>query len=259
MTSGIRSIGLAKGGGQSGGILVNLVVLLFLVVFFLALYFARHPIMRFVAETWVVDEPAPRADAILLLGDDNFYADRATHAAELFRHGAAPVIVASGRRLRPNAGVVELMEHDLTERGVPKDKIVACVHDADNTREEAVALARLSIAQHWKSVIIVTSSYHARRARYIFARVFPASISVSVAGARDGDFDPEKWWESRKSVKLFSREVIGLAVSWWELRGKNAAQQGETAATPVLRSEQAQVDQNGTIPGQNTCLSLYFT
>ena len=64
-------------------------------------YLARHPILRFAAESWVIDEPAAHADAIVVLGDDNFYADRATHAAELFRQGVAPVVVASGRRLRP--------------------------------------------------------------------------------------------------------------------------------------------------------------
>jgi uncharacterized SAM-binding protein YcdF (DUF218 family) len=258
MTVRIRLKSLRSGHQQAGGILVNLVVLLFLAVFLLVLYFARHPIMRFAAETWVLDEPAAHADAILVLGDDNFYADRATHAAELFRHGTAPVIVASGRRLRPNAGVVELMEHDLTERGVPKEKIVPCVHDADNTHEEAVALVRLVVTQRWKSVIIVTSNYHTRRARYIFSHVFPSSIAISVAGARDGDFDPEKWWESRKSIKLFSRELVGLIVSMWELRGKNTARQSE-ASEKRLSSNQAGVDQNSTIPAQNTCLSLYFT
>jgi uncharacterized SAM-binding protein YcdF (DUF218 family) len=244
---------------QAGGILVNLVVLLCLAAFLLVLYLARHPLMRFAAETWVIDEPAAHADAILVLGDDNFYADRATHAADLFRHGVAPVVVASGRRLRPNAGIAELMEHDLAERGVPKEKIVTCVHDADNTREEAVALAHLAVAQHWKNVIIVTSSYHTRRARYIFSRIFPPGIAVSVSSAKDGDFDPENWWESRKSTKLLGREVLGLAFSMWELRGKRAGQQGEMAAAPDHGANLARVNQNGTIPGQNTCLSLYIT
>jgi uncharacterized SAM-binding protein YcdF (DUF218 family) len=244
---------------QAGGILVNLVVLLFLAVFLLALYLTRHPLMRFAAETWVIDEPVAHADAILILGDDNFYADRATHAADLFRRGVAPVVVASGRRLRPNAGIVELMEHDLTERGVPKEKIVACVHDADSTREEAIALARLAVAQHWKSVVIVTSNYHTRRARYIFARVFPPGVAISVASAKDGDFDPENWWESRKSTKLLGREVLGLAVSMWELRGKRAGQQGEIATILDFGFNLARVNQNGTIPGRNTCLSLYIT
>jgi uncharacterized SAM-binding protein YcdF (DUF218 family) len=246
-------------GKQAGGILVNLVVLLFLAAFFLILYLSRHPLMRFTAETWIVDQPAAHADAMLVLGDDNFYADRATHAADLFRHGVAPVVVASGRRLRPNAGIVELMEHDLTERGVPKDKIIPCVHDADSTREEAIALAHLAVAQHWKSVIIVTSNYHTRRARYIFSHVFPPSVTISVASAKDGDFDPEKWWESRKSTKLLGKELVGLAVSMWELRGKRAGQQGEMAATPGFAANLARVNQNGTILGQNTCLSLYIT
>jgi uncharacterized SAM-binding protein YcdF (DUF218 family) len=234
MTARLRS-NRQVGGEQAGGILVSLVVLLFLVAFFLVLYLARHPLMRFAAEAWVVDQPAAHADAILVLGDDNFYADRATYAAELFRHGAAPLVVASGRRLRPNAGIAELMEHDLTERGVPREKIVRCVHDADNTREEAIALAHLAVVQHWKSVIIVTSNYQTRRARYIFSRVFPPGIAISVASARDGDFDPEKWWEHRKSIKLFSREVLGMAVSMWELREKSARRSSEVTTTSNFR------------------------
>jgi uncharacterized SAM-binding protein YcdF (DUF218 family) len=201
---------------ERGGALVSLIILLVVIVLCAVLYWARHPILRFVGESWVIDAPAVHADALLLLGDDNFYADRATHAAELIRHGVAPVVVASGRRLRPGAGIAELQEHDLIERGVPKDKIIRFSHDADSTLEEAVALARLCSEHHFHSVIVVTSNYHARRARYIFDRVFPAAIVVSVAGAHDGDFDPEHWWEKRKSEELFVHEVVGMLVAFRE-------------------------------------------
>jgi uncharacterized SAM-binding protein YcdF (DUF218 family) len=203
---------------EHGGILTNLVVLIFVLALCALVYFVRHPIMRFTAESWVVDEPAAHADAMVVLGDDNFYADRATRASELFRQGVAPEVVASGRRLRPNAAISELIEHDLVERGVPKEKIVPFAHDADSTREEAEALLKLATDRHWKSLVIVTSNYHARRARYIFERVFPSGIAVSVASARDGDFDPQRWWEKRKSAKLFTRELAGMAVAVWELR-----------------------------------------
>jgi uncharacterized SAM-binding protein YcdF (DUF218 family) len=203
---------------EHGGIVTNLVALLFVLALGALVYFARHPILRFVAESWVIDEPAPHADALVVLGDDNFYADRATHAAELFRQGVAPVVVASGRRLRPDAGIAELMEHDLIERGVPKDKIVRFTQDADSTREEAEAVRKLTMDRRWKSLIIVTSNYHTRRTRYIYGRVMPTGISVSVASARDGEFDPERWWEKRKSVKLFTRELAGMAEAIWELR-----------------------------------------
>ena len=162
----------------------------------------------------------------MVLGDDNFYADRATHATELYREGVAGIVVASGRRLRPNAGLSELMEHDLVERGVPKEKIVRFAHDANNTSEEATALAHLAEQRRWKSVVVVTSNYHTRRTRYIFQKVFPAGIAVSVASARDGDFDPQRWWEKRKSEELFFREMVGMLLALWELRADGHATAG---------------------------------
>ena len=110
--------------------------------------------MRFVAESWVVNEPAAKADAIVVLSDDNFYADRATHAAELFRQGAAPVVIASGRRLRPSAGIVELMNHDLIERGVPKESILPLAHDAENTRDEAMTIGRFAAEHHRRNSLL---------------------------------------------------------------------------------------------------------
>jgi uncharacterized SAM-binding protein YcdF (DUF218 family) len=243
---------------ERGGAMVNLIVLLVIVVLCALVYFARHPIMRYVAESWVVDEPAAHADALIVLSDDNFYADRATRTAELSRQGVAPVVVASGRRLRPNAGISELMEHDLVERGVPKEKILRFAHDADSTREEAEALVKLSGEHHWKSLVIVTSNYHTRRVRYIFEKVAPASITVSVAGAKDGDFDPEKWWEKRKSSKLFLKELLGFLDAMWELRGEQDG--GNGPAKPVEKESTKRpraVDLKGTFPAEKSGLAIY--
>ncbi len=218
---------------QSGGIISSLISLLFVLVLCLVVYLARRPLLRFAAETWVIEDPLERADAIIVLSDDNFYADRSTHAADLFRHGMAPVVVASGRRLRPYAGIAELMEHDLVERGVPKDKILRIAHDAENTREEAEALEPQAVQRKWHSVIVVTSNYHTRRARYIFTHVFPADIQVRVTGAKDGDFDPETWWQKRISLKELTREMAGMVVAIWELRGEHQGK-GKTPAVVGL-------------------------
>jgi uncharacterized SAM-binding protein YcdF (DUF218 family) len=217
--------------GELGRIFLNLIILLFFVIFCVVLYLVRRPLLRFTAESWIIEDPLDKADALIVLGDDNFYADRATRGAQLFREGKAPLIVASGRRLRPNAGIAELMEHDLVERGVPRDKIVRFVHDADSTLEEARAVARLVKERKWRSVIVVTSNFHTRRARYIFQRVFPQGMEVRVASARDGDFDPEHWWEKRKSIKELTREFAGMLVTVWELRGRSET--SETAQSVV--------------------------
>lgn len=205
-----------KDTSQSGGILFSLVTLLVVILVLAVLYVARHPIFRLIGEGWVVEDTLERSDAILVLSDDNFYADLATRAAQIYRQGLGGVVVTSGRRLRPYAGVAELIEHDLIERGVPKDKILRVAHDADNTREEAKMLAQLAKQKKWRSVIVVTSNFHTRRARYIFANVFPQDIKIRITGARDGDFDPDRWWEQRVSVKELAGEMAAMLVAIWE-------------------------------------------
>jgi uncharacterized SAM-binding protein YcdF (DUF218 family) len=203
---------------ERGGILTTLIALLFLAAFCGALYLARRPLLRFAGESWIVDETLDHADAVIVLSDDNFYADRVTRAAELMREGKAPLVVASGRRLRPYAGIAELMQHDLIERGVPKEKILSFPQDAQDTREEAEALRNLALEKKWTGVLVVTSNYHTRRARYIFRHVFPPGVRVAVVSARDGDFDPQQWWEKRKSFKELTGELADLVVAMWELR-----------------------------------------
>lgn len=204
--------------GEHGGIISTLIALIFLAALLGGIYLARHPLLRFAGESLVVEDPLEKSDAIIILSDDNFYGDRATRAAELFRQKLAPVVVASGIRLRPKAGIAELMTHDLIERGVPRENILPFPQDADNTREEAQFLQKLVQEKNWKSVIVVTSNYHTRRAKYIFGRILANSVTLRMAAARDADYDPEHWWEHRKSVKRYFHEIVGSVVSWWELR-----------------------------------------
>jgi uncharacterized SAM-binding protein YcdF (DUF218 family) len=204
--------------GEHGGIFSRLLFLVFLFVFLAALYFARHPLMRLAGQFWVVDEPSAPSDALIVLGDDNYSADRAFHAAELYREGVAPVVVASGRMLRRNVSLADIMDHDLESFGVPAKSVVKLSHTANNTREEAVEAARLIQARAWKRIIVVTSNYHARRARFIYGRILPSSVSLRVSGGHDSEFDPTRWWETRQGVKFFLTELAGYLVARWELR-----------------------------------------
>jgi len=98
---------------EHGGILSRLLLILLLVCVVGALYVLRHPILRAAGEYWVVEDTLSPSDAIIILSDDNYSGDRAARAAELYRMGMAPRIVASGKMLRPYAGISELIQHDL--------------------------------------------------------------------------------------------------------------------------------------------------
>ena len=204
---------------EYGGIVFRMLFLLLFLGLLAVLYLARHPLMRLAGEFWVLDEPAAPSDALIVLGDDNYAADRAFHGAGLYREGVAPVVVASGRMLRQNVSIADVMEHDLESFGVPAKSIVKLSHRAENTHEEAVEAARLIRARGWKRVVVVTSNYHARRVRFIYGRILPSSVSFRVSGARDSEFDPSRWWETRQGQKLFLVELAGYLDAWWELRG----------------------------------------
>jgi uncharacterized SAM-binding protein YcdF (DUF218 family) len=213
---------------EHGGIFFRLLFLFFFLGFLTVLYLARHPLLRLAGQFWVVDEPAAPSDALIVLGDDNYAADRAFHAADLYREKVAPVVVASGRMLRRNVSVADVMERDLESFGVPAASIVKLTHNAENTREEAVEAARLIRTRGWKRVLVVTSNYHARRARFIFERVLPSNVTLRVSGARDSEFDPSNWWQTRQGQKLFLTELAGYVAARWELRSKPAPE-NETA------------------------------
>jgi uncharacterized SAM-binding protein YcdF (DUF218 family) len=206
---------------QRGGIFFRMVFLLFLLFCLFVLYLVRYPILRFAGNFWVVSDAPQHSDAIVILGDDNYEADRAARAAELYRAGWAPRIVASGRYLRPYAGIAELMEHDLTDRGVPRNAVVRFAHRASDTREEAAALAPF-LAQHgWKKILVVTSTYHTRRSRFIFERTLPAGFELRVIAAHDTEYDPDSWWRTRQGLKRFLHESLGMAAALWEMRHSN--------------------------------------
>jgi len=218
-----RSRGRRSWGGQRGGIISRLLFLMFLAAFAFVIYLARHPLLRVAGNWWIVSDPLQHADAIIVIGDDNYPADRATHAAELYESGWAPVVVASGRWLRSYSGFAEIIAHDIQSKGVPAGAVVPFAHRAANTREEAEALTGLVAQRHWHKIILVTSSYHTRRARYIFRKVFPADVTVLASPAPDSDYDPSRWWESRLGVKIFFEESVGYPVAMWELRNRQPA------------------------------------
>lgn len=201
-----------------GGIIVKLLGLICLVAFCFLVYLVRNPLLRAAGGYWAIEDTLAKSDALVILSDDNFTGDRATRAAELFRAGFAPRVIASGRRLRAYAGIAELIERDLVDRGVPQEAILRFPQDGDSTLEEAQELLPFAARQKWNRLIIVTSNYHTRRARYIYKRVFPASIEIRVAGARDAAYDPANWWYSRKGLKLFFTETVGMIVAAWQLR-----------------------------------------
>ncbi|MGH9794711.1 MAG: YdcF family protein [Candidatus Acidiferrales bacterium] len=220
----------AERRAQRGGIIRRVLITLFVLLTLVCLYLVRGPILRGAAHLLITEDDLEPADAIVVLGDDNYAGDRAARGAELFQARWAPVVVASGRYLRPYASVADLIARDLTDGGVPPDAIIPLRHRAASTREEALAVSELARERRWRRLIVVTSNYHTRRARYIFRDVLGADFDIRVAPAADSEFDPRAWWQSREGCKIFARETAAWLLAVWEsLTGSDAEKNGTGA------------------------------
>ncbi|HEV2205557.1 MAG TPA: YdcF family protein [Candidatus Acidoferrales bacterium] len=188
------------------------------IAFLFFLFLIRHPLMRLAGHAIVVDDSPRASDAIVMLGDDNYTADRAHRAAELIHDGWAPRVVASGRYLRPYMSVSQLEKRDLIADGVPGSAVILLPQHARDTREECTVIGRFLGQRGWKHVLLVTSNYHTRRADYICSRLMPHGTEMYVVAAKDSDYNPNHWWQTRQGAKLFFHEFTGLIVSAWEMR-----------------------------------------
>lgn len=143
-------------------------------------------------------------------------ADRIVRGFELFREGRARVLLLSGGPAFPRPGEPsepERLRDRLVAWGVPPDRIL--VETASrNTRENAVASAKLLAARGARTVLLVTSAAHASRALGSFRAagltpdVLPVDHGAGSGGARS--------WLPRASALATStaalRELAGRAV-----------------------------------------------
>ena len=202
---------------ERGGIIAKLLVLIIVVLLCFLIYVVRAPLLRVAGNFWITPDVPAASDVIVILSDDDFTADRASRAAELYHAGWAPKIVASGRRLRPYASIAELMQKDLEARGVPANAIIPYPHDAVDTLIELTDIRGFAQQHGWKRVMIVTSSFHTRRTRYLCRHIFPMDVKILVESAPDVNYDPDSWWRTREGLKIFLHETLGIVVAAWEV------------------------------------------
>ena len=136
----------------------------------------------------------------------------------------------SGSRAQRHAGLAgQLVFADVAaSRAAHGGRLARFSHRANNTLEEAQDLRVLISERQWRKVLLVTSNYHTRRARYIFRKTLPGEVSLEVAGAASPDFEPGSWWQSRQGRKTFFLETMGYLDAVWEL---HEHQTGSTGAS----------------------------
>ena len=89
--------------------------------------------------------------------------------------------------------------------------------DVNSTAQEAQALRPCIAERHYRSIEIVTSNYHTRRAEIIWKKMRGNGppMDVWIDGVPDPEFQ-QPWWRHRQSAKTFFVETTKLV---WTLLG----------------------------------------
>jgi uncharacterized SAM-binding protein YcdF (DUF218 family) len=121
-----------------------------------------------------------RADAVVVLGPPRVDG-RFAKGVSLVKAGLAPNLVVSVGALDTKA------RHAQTCDGTISGVTIYCfIPDPATTRGEAEELRRLARQHGWTKLIVVTSTYHISRARFVFDRCFSTQIEMVSTGAKIG-------------------------------------------------------------------------
>jgi len=102
------------------------------------------------------------------------------------------------------------MQQQAISLGLPEDVIV--LEDQSNsTLDNALFTKQILESQEIKSIILVTSAYHSRRAKRIFNDVFADNVEISVKPAQPIN-NPHAWL-------FYSDEAYVVGYEYWNWTG----------------------------------------
>jgi uncharacterized SAM-binding protein YcdF (DUF218 family) len=174
----------------------------------LAAVFADEPARWLVAE----DPPGPADAAVALAGDPDY--ERTKTAARLVLAGEARLLILTGGEPGPGDSAQSLRAVAI-RMGVPPERI-RMEQVSRSTRGSMEAIRPILEREGVRSLAVVTSPYHQRRAAWTAARTLPGVLIVSRPADPSG-WRPEGWWRTRWGRRIVLGEYAKLA--YYVLRG----------------------------------------
>ncbi len=157
------------------------------------------------ADRWRYEADQPmRSDAIIVLAGSP---ERPRYAADLYHSGYAPILYLSRPSERSLPPEEEVNRDILLKSSVPEGKIRTFSVAAENTLAEA-HVSSATLPAGVKTVLVITSPKHVRRARMIFADVLAGrDVGVTIV-ATPYEPNPGPWWSDTVSARQSVRELI---------------------------------------------------
>jgi uncharacterized SAM-binding protein YcdF (DUF218 family) len=162
---------------------------------------------------FLLDTPQPPpqvSDAIVVISGDEQMA-RFQEGLALYENGFGQYLVFSGAAYDNGTSNADVMRALAVQRGVP-DAAVLEEPQGEDTWGNAVYTRQVLDKHGLRSAILVTSPYHARRAKLTFDAAYAGShIQLMVHAAPDSQWRKLSWWQQPETRRLTFTELQKLA------------------------------------------------
>jgi hypothetical protein len=159
--------------------------------------------------------------AVVLQGSVASQKVRVASAMALLQQGSAARVALSvpkesywGEEVAPIAR--QYLEKNYGSELVSRVDFCETSADVNSTEQEAQALSGCIQEHGWKTIALVTSNYHSRRAGMIWRKTLPKrdpSIHLLVDGVADPEYQPRGWWCQRVYARTWVLESAKLVWS----------------------------------------------
>lgn len=156
----------------------------------------------FVNELGVETDEIPYADAIVVLTGG---AGRVEEGLRLFREGRGGYLILSGVEETSSLGAI-FPGRDL-KGTVDTSRIILDI-ESRRTIDNAFNVKKIVDNKGFKSLILVTSNYHMKRASTILRKTINGEVKLYRDPVRGPNFKDEEWWGNLKSLKLVTSEFF---------------------------------------------------
>ncbi len=211
--SGYPPFNKPSGGKMKRSKVFRIIVTLLVLV--AATYAVHKSLLTAVGSFLIATDPIEDAEIVVVLAGDGT-GRRLMRAVELVHQGRAPRILVDGP-----PGIYDRCECDLAiefavNRGVPPEILDRFSIDAGSTLEESRLVDAELRRRGIRKALVVTSNFHTRRARSIFAHHTSGAVRYLFVEALYDDFQPDRWWLTRPGKKVVFLEYLKTLNSWIE-------------------------------------------
>ncbi len=127
---------------------------------------------------------------------------------------AVPVLYISGMGHASSWGTFARQLRDGVREMIPSAEVIL-EKESTNTDENARYLVKMAQEKGWRRVLLITSPYHMRRARFIFeaylsrvGKIQPEGFRVETLSAFQEPYEPGEWRTSLQGIRVTLEEYL---------------------------------------------------